>query len=86
MKVLAVGNSFLRDATDFLYDMLAEAGVEEIVEGNVFKSGCTIETHYDMAQTGEAAYTYTKFTSEVICDSKNFTVIKSNSHPIKNDG
>ena len=64
LKILAIGNSYSQDSTEYLYDLLTAAGVDNVVVGNAFISGCTIETHYQMAQSGETAYSYTKFTSD----------------------
>ena len=75
LKILAIGNSFSRDATDFLYGMLTSAGIDEVVVGNAFIAGCTIEKHYEMAQSGGAGYTYTRFTSEGREDIKSSTLL-----------
>ena len=63
VKILALGNSFSQDATAYLYDVFKAAGVDEIIVGNAFIGGCSIEKHFQMAESGEEAYTYTKYTS-----------------------
>ena len=63
IKILAIGNSFSQDATTYLYEIFKAVGVDEVIVGNAFISGCSIEKHYQMAQSGEAAYSYTKYTS-----------------------
>lgn len=61
LKILAVGNSFSDDATAYLYDLFKAAGVDDVIVGNAYIGGCSIEKHYQMAQSGKASYTYTKY-------------------------
>jgi len=63
LKVLCVGNSFARNATKVLYQIAEAHGVEEIVLGVLYIGGCSVETHWNNAQSGEAAYSYYKNTS-----------------------
>lgn len=63
LKILAIGNSFSVDATTFLWNILDDAGVEELIVGNAQIGGCSLDKHWTMAQSGEAAYSYTKYTS-----------------------
>jgi len=62
LKILAIGNSFSVDATTYLYDMLKAAGVDEVVVGNAHISGCTIDNHVKMAESGDESYNYHKYT------------------------
>jgi len=63
LKILAIGNSFSVDATTFLWSILDDLGVEELIVGNAQIGGCSLDKHWTMAQSGEAAYSYTKYTS-----------------------
>ena len=63
LKILAIGNSFSVDATTFLWYILNNAGVEELIVGNAQIGGCSLDKHWTMAQSGDAAYSYTKYTS-----------------------
>ena len=63
LKILAIGNSFSVDATTFLWNILDDAGVEELIVGNAQIGGCSLDKHWTMAQSDEAAYSYTKYTS-----------------------
>ena len=45
INILAIGNSFSDDATNYLYQILQEAGYEEIHIGNLYIGGCTLQTH-----------------------------------------
>ncbi len=60
LKILAVGNSFSDDAMEYLYQMLEEAGVKEIVLGNLFYAGCSLEQHLDFATNDKPKYEYRK--------------------------
>ena len=58
IKVLAIGNSFSVDAMEYLYGMLEDVGYEEIVLGNLYIGGCTLETHASNFTADKGAYTY----------------------------
>ena len=60
LKVLAIGNSFSNDTTQFLYDIAAAEGVTDIVIGRLYISGCSLEKHWKNAQANANAYTYYK--------------------------
>ena len=57
MKILAVGNSFSQDATAYLQPM-ARAGGFPVQAANLFIPGCSLETHWKNAESGEAAYSF----------------------------
>lgn len=63
IKILAIGNSFSVDAMTYLYQFLEDAGVQEIVLGNLYMGGCSIKQHADNVQLHVAAYTYYKNTN-----------------------
>ena len=58
LKVLAIGNSFSVDAMEHLAVVAKAAGIEEIILGNLYIGGCSIDTHVGNANTGAKAYTY----------------------------
>ena len=58
IKILAIGNSFSVDAMEYLYGILTDLGYEEIVLGNLYIGGCTLETHASNFQNNSASYTY----------------------------
>ncbi len=58
IKILAVGNSFSINAMEYLYDICKSGGVEEIVLGNLYISGCTLQTHLSNINEDKAAYEY----------------------------
>ena len=58
IKILAIGNSFSSDATEYLWDMLHAAGIEEVVIGNLYIGGCSLDTHWSNMTTNLATYTF----------------------------
>ncbi len=58
IKILAVGNSFSVDAMEYLWDVLTGAGFTEVILGNLYIGGCTLDTHADNIKNDSAAYTY----------------------------
>lgn len=62
ISILAIGNSFSVDGMYYLYDLLKEAGAEEVVLGNLYIGGCTLEKHAGNFDGNSAAYTYYKNT------------------------
>lgn len=74
LKVLCVGNSFARNATKVLYQIAQAHGVEEIVLGILYIGGCSVETHWKNAQSGEPAYNYYKNTMGLWDMTTNITM------------
>lgn len=58
IKILAVGNSFSINAMEYLWDICKAGGVEEIILGNLYISGCTLQTHLNNINSGEGVYDY----------------------------
>lgn len=58
IKILAIGNSFSVDAVEYLWDMLNAAGIEEIVIGNLYIGGCSLNTHWSNMSSNSNAYTF----------------------------
>ena len=63
LKVLAIGNSFSVDSMTYLYDIAKAEGVEEIILGNLYIGGCSLQTHANTASSGSASYKYYKNTT-----------------------
>ena len=57
MKILAIGNSFSRDATAYLHQLLAASGVENTVV-NLYIGGCSLERHWRNIEQNRADYEY----------------------------
>ena len=45
MNILAIGNSFSRDATAYLHQLLTASGMENTVV-NLYIGGCSLERHW----------------------------------------
>ena len=58
IKILAIGNSFSVDAVEYLWNMLDAAGIEEIVIGNLYIGGCSLDTHWSNMSSNSNAYTF----------------------------
>jgi len=58
VKILAIGNSFSKDAMAHLYTVLKAEGVEQILLGNLYIGGCTLDKHAANAKSGEQAYKF----------------------------
>ena len=63
LSILAIGNSFSVDAMQYLYDILKETGLEEVVLGNLYIGGCSLATHASNFSSNSASYTYYKNTT-----------------------
>ena len=58
MKVLAIGNSFSDDSTEYLYPVLKALGAENIFLGNLHIPGCSIQRHVDNIRNDTPVYDY----------------------------
>ena len=58
IKILAIGNSFSVDAMEHLWYLLYEQGYTEIILGNLYIGGCSLDTHWDNIQNDTGAYQY----------------------------
>ena len=60
IKVLAIGNSYAEDATNYFYQLAEDAGVKDITVAYLYIGGCTLETHVKNLEGNLPAYRYTK--------------------------
>ncbi len=63
LKILAIGNSFSVDAMQHLYTVAKAEGVGEVVLGNLYLGGCTLDTHMTKAVSGARDYKFYKNTN-----------------------
>ncbi len=63
IKILSIGNSFSQDTLFYLYEIAQSAQINIIV-GNLYSSGCSLERHLNYAINNEKAYTYYKWSNE----------------------
>lgn len=59
-KILSIGNSFSVNATNHLYDLAIQCGVEDVVIGCLWIPGSALYEHVANAESGKAAYQYRK--------------------------
>ena len=60
VRILAIGNSFSEDAVEqHLHDIAAADGMEIII-GNMYIGGCTLQAHLDNARENRPSYRYRK--------------------------
>ena len=59
IRVLAIGNSFSDDARTFVHQIAEAAGLDVII-GNLYIGGCSLERHWENAAGNAAAYDYSK--------------------------
>ena len=58
LEILAIGNSFSVDALEYAYQIAQNLGIEKIVIGNLYISGCSLSTHASNAAGDKAKYVY----------------------------
>ena len=58
LEILAIGNSFSIDALQYVYQIAQDLGIENVVIGNLYISGCTLKRHAANAAGDLADYTY----------------------------
>ena len=75
LKILAIGNSFSVDAMTYLYNIARAEGIENVILGNLYIGGCTLETHYNNMKSGAAAYQYYKNTRGAWVETPNATIL-----------
>lgn len=63
IKVLAIGNSFSDDARTYIPQIAAASGIE-LVFGNLYIGGCSLERHHQNMTEDAVAYSYTKTGAE----------------------
>lgn len=63
VKILSIGNSFSQNALFYLYDMGESAGVNLVI-GNLYYSGSSLEIHENNARKNLKAYSYQKWSSQ----------------------
>ena len=61
LKILAIGNSFSVDAMEnHLYDVLKSADYDQVILGNLYIGGCSLNTHWNNISTNTSAYEFRK--------------------------
>ncbi len=82
LSILAIGNSFSADALQYVWNIGSSLGISEIVLGNLYIGGCSVDTHASNATGDVAAYVYYYNDSGTWTSTKNYkisTAVKSRS-------
>lgn len=74
IKVLAIGNSFSVDAMEYLYAVAKAEGVQEIILGNLFVGGCTLQMHANYMENDAPEYRYYKNTTGTWQQTEGYTL------------
>ncbi|MCR5519239.1 MAG: DUF4886 domain-containing protein, partial [Bacteroidales bacterium] len=64
LRILAIGNSFSDDATQYLPGLLEAAGIHNVILGRLYIGGCSLEKHCRMYKDEELQYKYMKSSSD----------------------
>ena len=70
LKVLAIGNSYSVDAVNQNFHELAEAAGKNLIIGNLYIGGCSLERHWTSLEEHKADYTYHKIGLEGVLRSE----------------
>ncbi len=62
LRILAVGNSFSDDGTEYLPGLLESAGIRNVIVARLYIGGCSLKRHCDEYAEGLANYVYYKST------------------------
>ena len=62
VNILAIGNSFTVDGTTYLYDILTDAGIENVVLERLQIGGCSLDTHWTNISENKSSYSCTLYT------------------------
>ena len=58
LRILAIGNSFSDDGTEYLPALLENLNVENVEVARLYVGGCTLEQHVNFYDNSEAAYKF----------------------------
>ena len=78
LRILAIGNSFSEDAVEQNLWNIAQADSVQMIIGNMYIGGCTIERHVNNLQDNKADYAYRKIGLDGIkTNTRNFTLAQA---------
>ena len=76
LRILAVGNSFSDDGTEYLPGLLEAAGIHNVIVARLYIGGCTLARHCKEYAEGTANYIYYKSTkNQWVTVSRNATLL-----------
>lgn len=62
LRILGIGNSFTDDGMTYLPNLLAAAGINNVVLGRLYIGGCSLQRHCKEYETNAPSYVYYKST------------------------
>jgi hypothetical protein len=74
IRILAIGNSFSMDAMEYLYPMLKDFTGKQIVLGDLYIGGCSLQTHWQNAESNLLHYEFYKNTDGVWVKHPNVSI------------
>ncbi len=76
LRILAVGNSFSDDGTEYIPGLLEAAGIHNVIVARLYIGGCSLERHCREYAEGTRDYVYYKSTdNKWTTVSKNATIL-----------
>jgi len=78
IRILAIGNSFSEDAVEQNLWNIADADGVQLIIGNMYIGGCTIERHVNNLRDNKADYAYRKIGLDgQMTRTRNFTLVQA---------
>lgn len=74
LKILAIGNSFSTDSMEYLWQIASDAGIPEVVLGNLYYGGCSMQQHIDFAYGDLPQYVYYKTNDGIWAENKDYKI------------
>lgn len=74
IKILAIGNSFSQDAVEQYLWNLADADNSNVIIGNLYYGGCSLEQHWDFLVNNKSSYSYRKIVDGAKVDTPQFSL------------
>jgi hypothetical protein len=75
IKILAIGNSFSMDAVEYLYPIIKDFTDDPVIIGNLYIAGCSLEKHWQNAESNLAHYEFYKNTDGVWEKNPNVSIL-----------
>lgn len=72
LKILFIGNSFSNDTVEYACQIANNLGIENVVIGNLYIGGCSLEKHLDKFTDKAADYTYYYYVNGDLTYTKGF--------------
>ena len=76
LKLLAIGNSFTNNATQYLFDIAVAEGMTDVTVARLYIPSSTLQMHADNAVNDAPNYTYYKTTTGLWDTTENATLLQ----------